>query len=60
MEQLGPAKATLCIVVTQVAVSYLIELFGMFGADKQMFEWRKLIGIGIAVIGLVIFEWETK
>lgn len=56
MEKLGPAKATLCIVVTQVAVSYLIELFGMFGADKQVLEWRKLIGIGIAVIGLVIFE----
>lgn len=60
MEQLGPAKATLCIVITQVAVSYIIELFGMFGADKQAFEWRKLIGIAIAVVGLVIFEWETK
>ncbi len=60
MEQLGPAKATLCIVITQVAVSYMIELFGVFGADKQTFEWRKLIGIAIAVAGLAIFEWETK
>lgn len=58
IEQLGPAKATLFIVVTQLLASYIIELFGLFGMDKQPFEWRKLIGLGIAIAGVLIFQWE--
>ena len=56
MGSLGPAKATLLIVVAQLAASYLIELFGLFGADKADFSWRKLLGMGLAVIGIIIFQ----
>ena len=56
MDGLGPAKATLLIVVAQLGVSYLIELFGLFGADKADFSWRKLLGMIIAVIGIMIFQ----
>ena len=56
MDGLGPAKATLLIVVAQLAVSYLIELFGLFGADKADFSWRKLFGMAVAVAGIVIFQ----
>lgn len=56
MGLLGPAKATLLIVVAQLAVSYLIELFGLFGADRADFSWRKLIGMVLAVIGILIFR----
>lgn len=59
IEQLGPAKATLFIIASQILVSYVIELFGLFGIDKQPFTWRKLIGFGIAVAGIVIFQWES-
>ena len=58
IEMLGPAKSALLIVVAQLFVSYLIELFGMFGMDKEPFEWRKLLGMGIAVIGITIFQWK--
>lgn len=58
INQLGPAKATLFIIMAQITVSYLIELFGMFGVDKQPFELRKLLGLAAAVIGVVIFQWE--
>lgn len=58
IEMLGPAKSALLIVVAQLLVSYLIELFGMFGMDKEPFEWRKLLGMGIAVIGIAIFQWK--
>lgn len=57
MQQLGPAKAVLIIVVSQIAVAYLIELFGLFGAEKAAFEWRKIGGLILAIIGTVIFEW---
>ena len=56
MGDLGPASATLLIVVAQLAVSYLIELLGLFGADKADFSWRKLFGMVIAVIGIIIFR----
>lgn len=58
MEQLGPAKAALLIVIAQLIVAYLIELFGLFGVDKQPLDWRKIIGMVIALIGVGIFQWE--
>ncbi len=59
IDSLGPAKATLFIIVAQIAVSYLIELFGLFGMDKEPFEWKKLVGLTAAIIGIVIFQWEA-
>ena len=58
IEALGPAKSALLIVIAQLAVSYLIELFGLFGMDRQPFELRKLGGLILAVIGITIFQWE--
>ncbi|MCC8060401.1 MAG: DMT family transporter [Clostridiales bacterium] len=57
MDGLGPAKATLLIVVTQILVAYGIELLGLFGVEKAPFEWKKLIGALIAIAGIVIFRW---
>lgn len=57
MDGLGPAKATLLIVVTQILVSYLVEVFGLFGVERVGFEWKKLIGAAVAIAGIVIFRW---
>lgn len=56
MDDLGPARATLLIVVTQILVSYFIEVFGLFGVEKAGFEWKKLIGAAVAIAGIVIFK----
>lgn len=58
MSALGPAKAAMLIVVAQLAVAWFIELWGMFGMEKQPFEWRKALGMLIAIAGIVIFKWE--
>lgn len=58
MDQLGPAKAALLIVIAQLAVAYLIELLGMFGVEKQPFELRKAAGLLMALIGIAIFQWK--
>lgn len=60
MSSLGPAKAAMLIVIAQLAVAYLIELFGMFGVEKVDFQWRKLLGMAIAIAGIVIFKWENR
>ena len=46
------------IVISQLIIAYVIELFGMFGVDKQPLEWRKIIGMVIAIVGIVIFKWQ--
>lgn len=58
MEQLGPAKAALLIVISQLIVAYVIELLGVFGVDKEPFEWRKAGGMVLALIGVAIFQWK--
>ena len=58
MADLGPARAVLLIVVAQLAVAYLIELFGIFGVEKQPLSFRKIIGMGIAILGIVLFKWK--
>lgn len=58
MDGLGPAKAVLLIVVSQLLVAYLIELFGLFGAERTPFEWKKLLGMAVSIVGIIIFKWE--
>ncbi len=58
IEMLGPAKSALLIVIAQLTMSYLIEIFGLFGMEQGNFVWRKLIGLALAVVGIVIFQWK--
>lgn len=58
MDMLGPARAVMLIVIAQLIVAYVIELFGAFGVEKQPLEWRKVIGMAVAIVGIVIFKWK--
>lgn len=53
---LGPARSALLIVIAQLAVSYLIQLFGLFGMDQEPFSWKKSGGLLLAVAGIMIFQ----
>ncbi len=55
---LGPAYATMLILIAQVIASYLIECFGLFGTEKICFEWLKLIGVTFMVVGIIIFNFK--
>ena len=58
MDSLGPAQAVMIIVVAQLLIAYLIEVFGIFGVEKVAFAWRKLLGMGICIDGIILFKWE--
>jgi transporter family-2 protein len=58
VNMLGPARAAIFIVTSQLLVAYVIELMGLFGVEKVGFGWRKAIGIALLVIGVVTFKWE--
>ncbi len=55
---LGPAKAAMLIVVAQMVMSYVIELFGLFEVEKVPFQFRKLIGVALFIAGIITFKWE--
>jgi transporter family-2 protein len=56
--KMGPAYAIMTILVAQVAASYLIELFGLFGTEKVPFLWTKVLGVFIMVVGIIVFQWK--
>ncbi len=58
MDMLGPARAVMLIVICQLAVAYLIELFGLFGVDRQPLTLRSAAGMAAAVAGVILFKWE--
>ena len=58
MGSLGPARAVMLIVISQLTVAYLIELLGIFGVERADFQWRKLLGMLICIAGVVIFKWK--
>lgn len=60
MDMLGPAQAVLFIVIAQMISAWVIELFGMFGTEKTDWSMHKLIGMAIAIAGIVLFQWERQ
>lgn len=58
ISKLGPAGATMLILIAQLIGSYMIELFGMFGTEKSPFQWMKCLGIAVIIAGIVIFQWK--
>lgn len=60
VSELGIAKAEITIVVSQVIVAYLIELFGLFGSKKAEFSWLKLLALIIAAGGEFMFYMVGK
>jgi transporter family-2 protein len=57
MDMLGPARAVMLIVIAQLIVAYGIELLGLFGVEKQPLELRKIVGMAVAIAGIIIFKW---
>ena len=56
MDMLGPARAVMLIVIAQLIVAYGIELLGLFGVEKQPLELRKVLGMAVAIVGIIIFK----
>ena len=56
ISRLGTAKAIMIIIIAQMVVAYLIELFGLFGSKSARFELKNLLAIIIIIVGIVIFK----
>ena len=47
---IGPARSAMFIVSVQIVMSYLIELFGLFGIDKQPFEFCNPLFVAVKLL----------
>jgi transporter family-2 protein len=56
ISDLGPAYATMLILLAQLVTSCLIEVLGLFGTEKMCFEWSKLIGVALMIAGIIVFQ----
>ncbi|MDE6232877.1 MAG: DMT family transporter, partial [Lachnospiraceae bacterium] len=56
MAMMGPAKAVMIIVISQIVSAYLIELIGMFGVEKSDFQWQKFVWAAVATVGVFMFS----
>ncbi|TQR39543.1 hypothetical protein C7Y47_00450 [Lysinibacillus sphaericus] len=42
--------------ITQLVIALCIDTFGLFGLEKVPFQMNKIVGIGLLIIGVLIFK----
>ena len=57
MSSLGPTLAVMIFLSSQLISAYIIEVFGLFGTENIGFDFKKLIGMGVIILGIVIFKF---
>jgi transporter family-2 protein len=55
---LGPTYSIATILVAQLLAAGIIDGFGLFGAEQIKFALSKFIGVGVMVVGIIIFKWK--
>lgn len=55
---MGPTYSIATILVAQLLAAGVIDSFGMFGATQLKFALSKFIGIGVMIVGIIIFKWK--
>lgn len=48
---IGAANSTTAIIIGQVSMAFLIDMFGLFGMERVPFHWWRLLGIAILAVG---------
>ncbi len=56
IEIMGPAKAAMVIVISQIVAAYFIELIGAFGVQKAEFDVKKFVWATITAVGIFMFS----
>ena len=56
---LTPTVAISAILLSQLAVAALIDVFGWLGAEKMPFSWEKWVGVALMVGGVILMKIKT-
>ena len=60
ISHLSPTIAISAILISQLLVAALIDAFGLLGAEKVPFDWRKYVGMACMVAGVILFKWNKS
>ena len=55
---LSPTYAISIILISQLIVAALIDAFGWLGSEQVPFLWNKYVGVGLMIIGVLLFQWK--
>lgn len=55
---LGTTHAIGLILIAQLLSAAIIDYFGLFGATKIAFNFYKLIGVALMLVGIVLFKYK--
>ena len=58
ISNMGPTCSIAIILVAQLLAAGIIDSFGLFGAQQVKFALSKFAGIGIMIVGIIIFKWK--
>ncbi|WP_259473547.1 DMT family transporter [Clostridium estertheticum] len=56
--KMGPTCSIAIILVAQLLAAGIIDRFGLFGATQLKFGISKFLGVGIMILGIIIFKWK--
>lgn len=55
----SPTLAISVILVAQLLVAAMIDAFGWFGAEKVAFGWHQYVGVGVMILGILLFKQKS-
>lgn len=55
---LGPTYSIATILVAQLLAAAAIDAFGLFSSEKIPFSLHHFLGVGIMILGIIIFKWN--
>ena len=56
IKNLSPTISISIILISQLFVAALIDALGLFGCEKVLFRWNKYAGVGLMLVGLMLFK----
>ena len=56
IKDLSPTISISIILISQLLVAALIDALGLFGCEKVPFRWNKYAGVGLMLVGLMLFN----
>lgn len=56
MSMLGAAHSISIMLVTQLIVALMIDVFGLFGTEKIHLDFTKPLGVVVMIVGIIIFK----
>lgn len=58
IKSLGPTHSIALILVSQLIMAFLVDLFGLFDSKNIKFNLHELVGIFMLIAGMVILKWK--